>query len=204
MLESGQYREITWDQTVEDAPPSFLVFTDAEGNGGAGVTVIPLADGADPQEFFTIGHVPRRWRRKLMTRKTQINAFEQAAVLLALGTYPDILRGQRVLFFIDSNAALGTILKGHNRRDDLNLYAGTTWLILADLHIEAHFLRVPSKQNPADAPSRCSIEPERIAALRAPPHVCERPAVWPPTARGLLERVGSSFNEGVHFHGEPQ
>ena len=199
MLETSQFREIPWDQEVEGAPPTFLVFTDAEGSGGAGVTVIPLAEDADPKEYFSIANVPRKWKRKMTHRKAQINAYEQAAVLLALGTFPDLLRGQRVLFFIDSNAALGTVLKGHNRRDDLNLFAGTTWHLLADLHIEAHFLRVPSKQNPADAPSRCSVEPARKAALRARPHTLERRPRWPKTARGLLQTVGATLKKGVRF-----
>ena len=158
-----------------------------------------MADDADPREYFSIAKVPHEWKEKLTLRKTQINAYEQAAVLLALGTFPDLLRGQRVLFFIDSNAALGTVLKGHNRRDDLNLFAGTTWHILADLHIEAHFLRVPSKQNPADAPSRCAVEPERKKALRGRPHTLERRPVWPRTARGLLHSVGATLEEGVQF-----
>jgi len=118
---------------------------------------------------------------------TQINVYEQAAVLLALGTFPDLLRGKRVVFYIDSMSALGTIVKGHSRRDDLNLYAGTTWHLLARYGVTPHFLRVPSKQNPADAPSR-----GRVAELDADPHVEKRSAIWPPWASGLTSVAGGN------------
>jgi len=48
-----------------------------------------------------------------------------------------------------------------------------------------HFLRVPSKQNPADDPSR-----GRVAALDADPSVDKRKAKWPPWASGLTTTVG--------------
>ena len=76
---------------------------------------------------------------------------EQAAVLLAIGTFAPYIQGKRVLFFIDSNAALGTIIKGQSRRNDFNLYAGTVWHLLAAYGVTPYFLRVPSERNPADA-----------------------------------------------------
>ena len=106
-------------------------------------------------------------------------------MLLALGTFPDLMRGRRVVFFIDSMSALGTIVKGHSKRDDLNLYAGTTWQILARLGVTPPFLRVPSKQNPADDPSR-----GRVASLDADPAVERRVAVWPQWAAGLQHVSG--------------
>ena len=120
-----------------------------------------------------------------MARNTQINVYEQAAVLLALGTFPDLLRGKRVVFYIDSMSALGTIVKGHSNRDDLNLYAGTTWQLLARLRVTLHFLRVPMQQNPADAPSR-----GRVASLDADPAVERRVALWPQWADGLQHVTG--------------
>ena len=106
-------------------------------------------------------------------------------MLLALVTFPDLMSGKRVVFFKDSMSALGTIVKRHSNRDDLNLYAGTTWQILARLRVTPHFLWVPSKQNPADDPSR-----DRVASLDADPAVERRVALWPQWAQGLQRVTG--------------
>ena len=185
-MEQRQSKDVPWDDEEYTAKPDVLVFTDAEGNGGAGAIVYPMRPrrGA-PRAYYTASRVPVKWQSNLLGRKTQINVYEQAAVLLALGTFPDLLRGKRVVFYIDSMSALGTIVKGHSRRDDLNLYAGTTWHLLARYGVTPHFLRVPSKQNPADDPSRGCV-----AELDADPNVERRKAEWPPWASGLTSVVG--------------
>ena len=136
--------------------------------------------------WYTAGTVPRRWRAKLSARKTQINVYEQAAVLLALGTFAPLISNRRVLIYIDSNAALGSIVKGHSNRQDINLYAGTVWHLLAKHKITAFFMRVPSKQNPADAPSRGEFR-----ALRRDKGARWAAPVWPQQAMGLLDTVGA-------------
>ena len=49
---------------------------------------------------------------------------------------------------------MGSILRGHHRRSDLNLLVGTIWRELGRLQVHAHFERVTSKSNIADGPSR--------------------------------------------------
>ena len=187
MLTLKQSRTIPWDCQEEMAAPDYVVFTDAEGNGGIGAIAYPTAHNkTDEKIIYTRGRVPRQWTRVLAGRKTQINAYEQAAVLVALGTFANTLAGKRVVFFIDSNAALGTIVKGHSRRGDFNLYAGTIWHILALNNITPYFLRVPSKKNPADAPSRGSV-----TALQKEGATLVQ-SVWPLAAQGLLDLTGGS------------
>ena len=48
------------------ADPNYAIFTDAEGNGGAGAVLYPThaAPGQRPKHY-TLGHVPRQWTKAL-------------------------------------------------------------------------------------------------------------------------------------------
>ena len=118
-------------------------------------------------------------------------AMNDSAMKRCLRACWHVMRCRCAVFFIDSMFALGTIVKGHSNRDDLNLYAGTTWQILARLQVTPHFLRVPSKQNPADDPSR-----GRVASLDADPAVERRVARWPQWADGLQHVTGHRCDQG--------
>ena len=107
-------------------------------------------------------------------------------MLVALGTFAHLIKGKRVVIYIDSTAAIGSIVKGHSKRQDINLYAGTAWHILADLGVTPYFVRVPSKQNPADAPSR-----SEFADLEADPGAEWLRPRWPPQAEGLVDVSGA-------------
>ena len=131
--------------------PETVVWTEAESTGNVGVACSEVGSG---YLSAVESAVPRKWRRRFDRRAIQINAYEIAAVLGPWGSLGETLRGRRVVFFIDSTAAMGSILRGHHRRSDLNLLVGTIWRELGRLQIHAHFERVPSKSNIADGPSR--------------------------------------------------
>ena len=106
---------------------------------------------------------------------------------LAIGTFAPLLRDKRVIFYIESNAALGSIVKGHSKRQDVNCYAGTVWQLLARHRITAFFMRVPSKQNPADDPSR-----GHFTQLNADPGARWIAPAWPKHAAGLVGVTGAN------------
>ena len=148
-LSEAHERVVPW--TDPPGGPDTVVWTDAESTGHVGVVCLEVGSG---YLSAVESAVPRKWRRRFVRRATQINAYETAAVLGALGSLGETLRGRRAVFFIDSTAAMGSILRGHHRRSDLNLLVGTIWRELGRLQIHAHFERVPSKSNIADGPSR--------------------------------------------------
>ena len=151
--------------------PDVLVYTDADGAGGIGVFVHWCA--TSKQEYAS-GEVPRRWRACMEPRKTQINMYELSAVLAAWETWSSQLAGSRVAFFIDNKPALDIVLSGWSRHADLNLVAGQCWLRIAAAECTVMWSWVPSKSNPADAPSRGDLTllyGARRRALRWPPLV---------------------------------
>ena len=135
--------------------PDVLVYTDVEGSGGVGVFVHWCATGL---QEYAAGAVPRRWKACMEPRKTQINMYELSAVLAALETtWSSLLGGLRVAFFIDNKAALDIVLSGWSRHSDLNWVAGQCWLRIAAADCAEMWSWVPSKSNPADAPSRGAL-----------------------------------------------
>ena len=151
--------------------PDVLVYTDADGAGGIGVFVHWCA--TSKQEYAS-GEVPRRWRACMEPRKTQINMYELSAVLAAWETWSSQLAGSRVAFFIDNKPALDIVLSGWSRHADLNWVAGQCWLRIAAAECTVMWSWVPSKSNPADAPSRGDLRllyGARRSALRWPPLV---------------------------------
>ena len=83
--------------------PDALLYTDAEGSGGVGACVF----FCDTQKWeYAASSVPRKWRKPLRKRATQINAFEMLAMLAAWHTWKRELRGRRVICFLDNTAGL--------------------------------------------------------------------------------------------------
>ena len=101
--------------------------------------------------------VPRRVQRALLLRRTQINFLELLAVLVALESCGAVLRGGRVVCFVDNTSALRMIVKGWQRADDANAIAAQCWSFMADLGVQVFWEYVPSKINLADGPSRSNV-----------------------------------------------
>ena len=65
-----------------------------------------------------------------------------------------VLRGRRVVHFIDSTAALACVVRGFSRKPDLACLAGRLWFEACDLMIDYTAQYVPTNLNLADGPSR--------------------------------------------------
>ena len=109
--------------------------------------------------------MPRSIRKWVLPRKHQIGTWELLAAVCALRQiFERLTEDTEVLLFIDSTAALGTLLRGASRQMDWNSMVGEIWFQPA---LRGHFLtawRVPSKLNMADLPSRVP-KPEPIPKL---------------------------------------
>ena len=90
----------------------------------------------------------------LLKRRTQVTAWETIAPIWALLQERETLSGQRVFLFVDNTAAQFALSKGSSKAADLNSFCAAFWLNAARHNVSITILRVPSKENPADAPSR--------------------------------------------------
>ena len=95
----------------------------------------------------------------------QVATWELVAALCALGTvlaeYDDI----EIVCFIDSAVALGTVVRGASRQPDWNALVGNLWLGAATKGCAMWAFRVPSAQNPADAPTRPDCKWRELDAM---------------------------------------
>ena len=133
----------------EDAP--LILYTDASGKPQNGLGAV-LADG--DSILWTGCRCPDPLISSLSDRATQINPLELCGVILGLWTFREIIRGRRVIIYIDNQAALGAIKKGRSSVPDFNELVFFARGICGSEMAEPVFFWVPSDLNWSDAPSR--------------------------------------------------
>ena len=84
----------------------------------------------------------------------QIGNQEMLSVVLALSTLGSLIDGAVVTLFCDNAGALHGLLKGRSRCCETNQMIGRTWFEVMRRRIGLRLLRVQSKANIADLPSR--------------------------------------------------
>lgn len=132
-----------------DFSSKYVLFTDAEGSGGAGFVLYHNSTSPD------------RWGHTLLDasalpleeRLTQITAFELLTPLWALQHLKDLASAQLDLY-VDNSAAQHILRKGASGSQDLNQFAEQFWTLVASRNLSLRVFRVPSKLNVADAASR--------------------------------------------------
>ena len=157
-LQSKPCREIPY---VPATRPRLVMYTDA---AGCGALAWVLAQGNRKQ--FARAWVPRWLRDRVKPRRQQIGTWELIAAVCGLWHAYTILEpGLEILLFVDSNPALGALLKGTSRQIDWNALVTSIWFAAADRGDVLCPFRVPSAQNLADAPSRAHEEPDKLRTL---------------------------------------
>ena len=136
-----------------DARPPVLVYTDAcyaPGKySGIGIVIV------DGDRVCEAGAAVPEWMLEwLQPRGQQINHLEALAATCARLTFPDVLRGRRVLHFIDNTVALSKLVHGYAREPDMAAVTNSLHVCDAFLHVDAWFEWVPSDANISDLPSR--------------------------------------------------
>ena len=99
----------------------------------------------------------REFLTTLFPRQTQILAAEAVAVLTALVLAPDGLSGKELVWFIDNEAALSSLIRGGSKAEDVGHIAACTQLAMLDHSCAAWYEWVDSASNPADGLSRDGI-----------------------------------------------
>ena len=74
--------------------------------------------------------------------------------MLALGTFGDLLAGALWSAYVDNQGVLGAMVRGSCSAPEANLAIGRAWLDLAETGVGLHMVRVESKANVADGPTR--------------------------------------------------
>lgn len=96
----------------------------------------------------------------------QVATWELVAALCAIATVLSESDEVEIISFIDSAAALGTLLRGASRQPDWNALVGQLWLDAARQGCPMWAFRVPSAQNPADAPTRPTQKWRELQAMQ--------------------------------------
>ena len=146
------------------ALPPCVIYTDAEGSGGVGACLFRHG-----KHLWWGARAPRSMRELHEVlgypRKMPVFVYEAVVPFLALRLWGERLRNRRVLFYVDNTSALGALRRGRSRLSPaLNALVFEWWKLARSFGIEASFMWVPSRFNPADPPSRGSPPP--VVGLR--------------------------------------
>ena len=164
--------EEVWDQMPPRELPLFpsdlrpaILYTDGcETSGGSlvgGVLDSPRCASLMCFAAKILKQVLDLW----LPKKSMINQVEAAAGVVALDTWASLLVGMDVIHFVDSETALGALIKGCSPRTDTSRLVGAYWLRAARLRAFIYLDRVESKSNLADGPSRYDFQ--RMQAMGA-------------------------------------
>ena len=134
--------------------------------------------------------VPADVIAQLRSRKQQIAAVELFGVLAPYLSVPDMLRGRRVIHWIDNTSAVAASTKGYSKAPDSARIVHALHMRIASIRARVWFEYVRTKANVADEPSRVDLSSVAYAFGDAMASVlgerlCSRPvpAVLPDASR---------------------
>ena len=87
-----------------------------------------------------------------------VELFAPVVALIMLG---EIIRGMKVLIFVDSEPVEGALVKGYSSRSDMCLLTGVFWRLAHKYDIKVYIDRVPTDSNPSDGLSRNRLDEAR-------------------------------------------
>ena len=100
-----------------------------------------------------------RPRTHLFKKTCLILGLELLALAAFLEDYAPFLAGRSVWIYMDNNNCLSAVTRGDSNADAIAILVGRIWGAIQKRHISAWFSRAPSKQNPADLPTRDTASP---------------------------------------------
>ena len=104
----------------------------------------------------------------------QIFAAEAVAVLAACFLTPELIQGRELVWFIDNEAALSSLIRGTSRAEDVGHIAACTQVAMLERSSSVWYEWVDSDSNPADGLSRDGVHDKW--ALDRGWHLTEFPA----------------------------
>ena len=117
------------------------------------MAAVAFFSGAKEVAVLLTGAADAKLLRSLETTN-EIYGLEMFAMVSAVITLGDQLRGKRIMLFLGNNAASGALIKGSSRVLVVLAMIESFWGFMARLSASCWVERVASGANPADAPSR--------------------------------------------------
>ena len=117
------------------------------------MAAVALFSGAKEVTVLLTGAADKKLSRSLETTN-EIYGLEMFAMVSAVITLGDQLRGKRIMLFLDNNAASGALIKGSSRVLVVLATIESFWGCMARLSASCWVERVAPGANPAGAPSR--------------------------------------------------
>jgi len=138
--------------------PCCTMWTDASGVT-RGLAAVIRTRG---RFFYTARRTPDEvWNQLLPRRDHQIGVQETLAIVLGLYTFLEFLRGALVVCFCDNDGVKASMSRGASVCPESSAMVGVLWMLAARERIGLYIVRVESKANIADAPSRGELSPMR-------------------------------------------
>ena len=153
-----------------------------------GCGAVLLSPGRRPEYFGFLApqELVEHWRTAC-SKKTVINQAELWPALVARTTWPHLLRGKRLLHFIDNDGARDALIRGYSPVAESNMMVGATWLADTALGTFVWYTRVPSEANLSDGPSRLDFSAvEAMGYLKVEAVLPD----WQPTSDELPDLTG--------------
>ena len=133
-------------------------WTDAAGASRWIAAVIRTEEGF----FWTRSRLPDvLWDQFLPRGDEQIGSQELMAIPLMAATFDSHIDGSMLTLAIDNSGVVGNLVKGSGSAADHNLAIARIWLNFAAAGIAPWFLKVETKCNVADGPTRDTFEDVR-------------------------------------------
>lgn len=107
--------------------------------------VLCYTDGAhepelDPPQVIPDGELLKRWKR--LGKRQLITNVKLLPILVMMANYGKLFAGRRWVFFIDSNAVRGSLIKGSSADVDMFAMVAIISQFLSKFRIHAWFTRV--------------------------------------------------------------
>ena len=118
------------------------------------------------------------------------------AGIAAYFTLPEMLRGRKVIHFIDNTGALSALVTGGPRQEDNSRLVGAYHAFLIGLRTRSEFVWVPSDANIADWPTR----PDKFDMI---PKQAEWIPMVVPTEADIVAGSASWAERGRNAYGLP-
>ena len=154
--------------------PPVLVWSDAAWEAGVGRLGFVVYDPLDDAFVESDSVIPPYILDFFVKKKQKIGQCEILAATAVYSSLPELLRGRRVIHFIDNTSAISCLLHGYSGKPDSALLVNAFHLYNAGLKADIHFEYVESKANVADLPSRGEFDfirrprPGGLGARRVP------------------------------------
>ena len=142
-----------------------LVYSDAawpsEMDGESAITVprigwVVMIPGHQPQAFTCVANASIISR--LAPRKQQIMALEAFAAVAAPWISPELFQGRDILWFIDNESAISSLVRGSSRPEDIDHIAAMATVQALRHSFRPWYEWIDSKSNPSDGLSRLGAE----------------------------------------------